>query len=171
MRKLFAVVFALSLLFTPHADAKICYGISCNYIDTNWSFSSGFADWGVIGSPTTATGNCYSSTMAIFDNTEGVSRQFYVDNAYTSYKVQFRAWLVGDADNFYDELRIRVTNNTTGYSELHTLHGSSYTNHCGNNVIYLSGDYDYANVTVTFTSGNFSIRQWQIDDPAFFAVF
>lgn len=171
MKKILSVAFVLIMLVTPYVEAKTCFKTSCNYIDTNSGFENGFTDWGIIGSPHIAIGSCFSSNMAHLENTEGVSRQFYVDNAYSSYKINLRAWLVNDADNFYDELRIRVTNQNTGYSELHTLNGASYTNHCQQNVFYLNGDYDNATVTVTIESGRFSLRMWQIDDVGFFAVF
>lgn len=174
MKTIFSVLVAALLLVAPFAEAKTCFGISCNYIDaaTNNHFGSGFAYWTTGGSPAIANpGNCYGSAMAELDNTEYVERSFYVDNAYTSYKVQFRAWLVNDNDNFYDELKVRVTNNDTGAYEQYTLHGSSYVNQCGNITFNLSNDYDYANVTVRVSSGNFSIRKWQIDDVSFFATY
>jgi hypothetical protein len=172
MKKLFSVFVAMVLFVVPYAQAKTCFGVSCNYIDgaTNSGFEQGLSYW-TTGGATVATGSCYSSNMAVFDNGDYVSRSFYVDNTYTSYKVIFRAYLPGDNDNFYDELKVRVTNNDTGAYEEYTLHGSSYTNSCNYITFNLSNDYDYANVTVKITSGNFSLLDWQVDDVGFFATF
>jgi hypothetical protein len=177
MKKIYVVLLALTLLVTPYAQAKTCFGISCNYIDaaTNSGFEQSPPDnyWGQSGGVSfpSATCNGYSSTVAQMDNTEWVSRTFYVDNTYSSFKVQLRAYLPGDNNNFYDELRIRVTNDDTGYSELHTLNGSSYTSHCGYNNFNLSGNYSNSWVTVRISSGNFSLLDWQIDDVGFFAYY
>jgi hypothetical protein len=173
MRKIFSVFVAVLLLVAPYAQAKTCFGISCNYIDaaTNSHFGSGLSYWNT-GGASVATGNCYSSNMAVLNPGEWLERdQFEVDDVYTSYKVQFRAWLVNDNDNFYDELKVRVTNDDTGVYEEWVLHGSNYTNHCGYNTFNLNNDYDGANVTVKFTSGNFTLKDWQIDDVGFFATF
>jgi hypothetical protein len=173
MKKIFSVLVAVVLFVVPYAEAKTCFGISCNYIDaaTNNHFGSGFNYWTNNGATIANPGVCYSSPMAAFSAGANISRGFYVDNAYTSYKVTFRAWLVNDNDNFYDELKVRVTNNDTGAYEQYTLHGSSYTNSCNSITFNLSNDYDYANVTVKISSGNFSIREWQVDDVSFFATY
>jgi hypothetical protein len=97
--------------------------------------------------------------------------QFQVDDTFTSYKLVYRAWLVNDANNFYDELKVRVTNDDTGVYEEQVLHGSNYTNACGSNEFNLVNDYDGARVTVKFTMGNFTIRTWQVDDVGFFATY
>jgi hypothetical protein len=173
MKKIFSVLVAVVLFVVPYAEAKTCFGISCNYIDaaTNNHFGSGFNYWTNNGATIANPGSCYGSAMASVGPGDSIERSFYVDNAYTSYKVQFRAWLVDDNDNFYDELRIRVTNNDTGAYEQYSLHGSSFTNHCNNITFNLSNDYDYANVTVKVYTGNFTIRTWQVDDVSFFATF
>lgn len=172
MRKIYSVFVAVLLLVVPYAEAKTCSGISCNYIDaaTNSGFSSGLSYW-TTGGATVVTGSCFSSNMAQLDNTDYVQRSFNVDDSYTSYKVVFRAYLPGDNDNFYDELKVRVTNDDTGAYEEYVLHGSSYTNNCNYNTFYLSNDYDGANVTVKISSGNFSLLDWQIDDVGFFATY
>ena len=174
MRKIFSVLVAVLLLVAPYAQAKTCTGISCNFIDTNAGFDSGLTDW-TTGGVTVNTGSCYSSAMAHFvpgPPGRWLQRdQFEVDTAYASYKLVFRAWLVNDNNNFYDELKVRVTNDDTGAYEEWVLHGSTYTNHCDFNTFYLSNDYDNARVTVKFYIGNFTIRTWQIDDVGFFASF
>lgn len=176
MKKIFTVLFALAVLVTPYAEAKTCYGISCNYIDaaTNSGFenSNPGAYWNYDSGVTFPTeSSCYNSHVAQLDNGEAIWRFPLVDAAYSSYKLQFRAYLPGDTNNFYDELKVTVTNRDTGISETMTLHGSSYDTHCGYNTFYLSNDYDYADVTVTFESGTFSNHVWQIDDVGFFAYY
>jgi hypothetical protein len=174
MRKIFIVFVAVLLLVTPYAQAKTCAGFTCNYIDTNSGFESGLTSW-TTGGVTVATGNCYSSNMANFipgPPGRWLQRdQFQVDDTFTSYKLVYRAWLVNDANNFYDELKVRVTNDDTGVYEEQVLHGSNYTNACGSNEFNLVNDYDGARVTVKFIMGNFTIRTWQVDDVGFFATY
>jgi hypothetical protein len=171
MKKFFSVVVAAMLLFAPYADAKTCTAISCNYIDTNAGFASGFTDWTTGGATIANPGNCYSSAMAELSPGDTLERPaFYVDNSYASYKLVFRAWLVNDNNNYYDELKVRVTNTDTGAYEEMSMNGLSYTNQCGYIVFNLNNDYDLSHVTVKFYTGNFTIRNWQLDDVGFFAT-
>jgi hypothetical protein len=174
MKKVYLVLFALAVLVTPYAEAKTCYGISCNYIDaaTNSGFASNGAYWTYDPGVTFPTEtSCYSSKVAELDNGEAIWRFPLIDAAYSSYKLSFRAYLPGDTNNFYDELTVTVTNRDTGVSESMVLHGSSYDTHCASNQFYLANDYDYADVTVTFESGGFSNHKWQIDDVGFWAYY
>jgi hypothetical protein len=172
MRKIYSVFVAVLLLLTPYAQAKTCAGNSCNYIDnsTNSDFSSGLTGW-TTGGASIATEACYSSNAAELQNTEYLSQSLYVDGTYSSFKLTFRAFLPGDTDNFYDELKVRVTNTDTGVYEEQVLHGSSYTSHCGSNSFYLANNYSNAHVTVKFSSGSLSSHVWQIDDVGFWAYY
>jgi hypothetical protein len=177
MRKVSAVLFALAVLITPYADAKTCAGISCNYIDA--ATNSGFENtpnhgqsWNYDAGVTFVTENsCYNTYVAALDNGEAIWRFPYVDDTYSSFKVQFRAFLPGDTNNFYDELKVTVKNNATQVTETMYLHGNSYDTQCGFVNFYLSNDYSNANVTVTFESGSLSSHVWQIDDVGFFAYY
>ncbi len=174
MKKIFVVLFALAVLITPYAEAKTCYGISCNYIDaaTNSGFASDGAYWSYDAGVTFPTEtSCYSSKVAALDNGEAIWRFPYVDATYSSFKLSFRAYLPGDTGNFYDELKVTVKNRDTGVSETMYLHGNSYDTHCGYNNFYLSNNYSNANVLVTFESGGLSSHVWQIEDVGFFAYY
>jgi hypothetical protein len=114
---------------------------------------------------------CYGSYVAALDNGEAIWRFPYVDATYSSFKLQFRAYLPGDTNNFYDELKVTVKNNATQVTETMYLHGNSYDTHCGYNSFYLSNDYSNANVTVTFQSGGLSSHVWQVEDVGFFAYY
>jgi hypothetical protein len=175
MKKLFVVLLALTALITPYAEAKTCYGISCNYIDTNSGFDatpnhgqSWSYDAGVTFAATSVCSN-NNSYVALLDNTEAIWRFPFIDDSYSSYKLSFKAYLPGDTNNFYDELKVSVKNNTTQVTETMYLHGNSFDN-CGNTIEwYLSNDYDLTNTTVVFESGTFSSHVWQIEDVGFWA--
>ena len=174
MKTICTVLLALSVLLTPLAQAKTCSGTWCNYIDTNDGFESGGANWSYWGVSFPLETTCYSNNHAAeMQNTEWIQRPYWnVDNTYSSFNLQFRAFLPGDSDNYYDELKITVTNLTTNVSEIFYLHGSSYNGaQCGKNVIPLANNYSNADVTVKFQSGTFSSHNWQIDDVGFFAFY
>jgi hypothetical protein len=168
MRKIFSVFAVVLLLVTPQVQAKYCTVISCNFTYVNGNFEDGFDEWLPSPYATVADGECYGDA-AILDPGDSVEREFEVDDDYVSYKIQFRAWLVNDNDNYFDELKVRVTNDDTGAYEEFTLNGLSYTNGCNNVVRNLSNNYDNADVTIKFYLGNFSIRTWQVDDVGFYA--
>lgn len=176
MKKLFVVLFALAVLITPYAEAKTCVGGTCNYIDaaTNsgfdasnhgqyWAYDPGVT----FVSPSACANN--TSYVAQLDNTEAIWRFPYIDASYSSYKISFKAYLPGDTNNFYDELKITVRNNTTMVTETMYLHGSSFDNCDPTIEWYLSNDYDLDNTVVVFESGSFSSHAWQIDDVGFWA--
>lgn len=176
MKKIYLVMLALVVLVTPYAEAKTCYGISCNYIDA--ATNSGFENathgqyWTYDSGVTFVTENsCYSSYVAALDNGEAIWRFPYVDATYSSFKLSFRAYLPGDTNNFYDELKITVKDNSTNVTETMYLHGNSYDTQCGYINFYLSNNYSNHNVTVTFQSGGLSSHVWQIDDVGFFAYY
>lgn len=175
MKKVYLVLFALvAVLVTPYAEAKTCYGISCNYIDaaTNSGFGSDGAYWSYdSGVSFPIDSSCYSSKVAQLDNGEAIWRFPYVDASYSSFKLSFRAYLPGDTNNFYDELKVTVTNRDTNVSETMYLHGNSYDTHCGSNQWYLSNDYSNADVLVVFESGGLSSHSWQIEDVGFWAYY
>ena len=176
MKKISVVLLALVALVAPYAEAKTCYGTSCNYIDTNAGFQNPNPgdNWSKDPGVTfpSATWCLNTSVVASLDNTEAIWRFPFVDDSYSDFKLRFRAYLVDDTDNFYDELKITVKNRDTGISETMTLHGSSFDN-CEQDFINfeLDNDYSYSDVTVTFESGTFSSHAWQIDDVSFFAYY
>jgi hypothetical protein len=175
MKKIFVALLALAVLVTPYAEAKTCVGTTCNYIDaaTNSGFdnASHGAYWSYDSGVTFVTENICSggSYVAALDNGEAIWRFPYIDAAYSSYKLSFKAYLPGDTNNFYDELKITVKNNSTQVTETMYLHGNSYNTSCSAVEFYLSNDYDYVNTTVVFESGGLSSHVWQIEDVGFWA--
>ena len=172
--KLYLALITVVLLGAPFAaQAQSCYGLSCDYItdgaftweDTYWTRSTN-ATWDYVpgclwGNPTT--------TVAEPNQSGTVSQTFYVDDAYTSYAMRFVAFLVNDNNNFYDQLKAKVYNHTTGVTETFQLNGNSYTSSCTYNSWTLSNDYDYDWVTVTFEVSYSTLGTWQVDDVAWFA--
>jgi hypothetical protein len=173
MKKIFVVLVALTLLVTPYAQAKTCSGGVCNYIDTNPSFET---------SPSHGTSWSYDpgvtfvqeyactsgSWVASLDNGEAIWRFPYIDAAYSNFKLTFKAYLPGSTNNFYDELKVTVKNNSTQVTETYYVHGNSAPG-CTLVNFVLANDYDYTNTTVVFESGGFSTHAWQIDDVSFLA--
>jgi hypothetical protein len=85
MKKVFLVLLVLTVLVTPYAQAKTCFGISCNYIDTNAGFQSSPPDtsWTASGVSFVTETSCYNTTACEIGATDSVSRSFYVDGSAT----------------------------------------------------------------------------------------
>jgi len=171
--KLHVLLIAVVLLAVPfNAQAQSCGGLACNYVidgaftneDTYWTRSAN-ATWDYVpgclwGNPTT--------TVAEPNNSGTVSQTFYVNDAYTSYSMRFVAFLVNDTNTFYDQLKAKVYNHTTGVTETLQLNGNYYDGSCAYNTFTLSNDYDYDWVTVTFEVSYLTYGTWQVDDVAWF---
>lgn len=178
MKKIHLLLLALAVLAVPFAaQAKTCAGTSCNYIDaatnSGFEFTPNHGQYWTYGSgisfvPQSA---CSAGYVAQIGTGSAIWRFPYVDASYSSYKLQFKAFLPGDTNNYYDELKVTVKNNATQVTETMYLHGSSFDSSCSYIDFYLSNDYDLANVTVTFESGGLSSHYWQIDDVGFFAYY
>lgn len=182
MKTLTVAALVFALLVVPNAEAKTCFGYSCNYIDAadNNHFSDGCDDWtcssvSIVTSTTCSNG----SNVAQIGNYAVLTRgPFTVDNTYTNayqigqttFKLTFKLQLPGDTDNFYDELTVKVRDNTTGAEETTVFHGSS-TAACSSQTIWLSNNYSNHSVTVTFTGGSLISHPWQVDDVNFFAYY
>jgi hypothetical protein len=173
MKKIFLILLTLTLLVTPHAQAKTCFGISCNYIDTNYGFQSSpaYTDWNVSGVSFVTETSCYSTIVAEIGATDSVSRSFYVDNTYSAFTLQFRLFLPTDPNSAYDQLVVTVTNNDTSVSESFYYNGNTYNTQCGQRVLNLANDYSNSDVTVTFYGSGLTAHPWQIDDVGFFAYY
>jgi len=165
--KLHVLLIAVVLLAIPfHAQAQTQYITdgSFTYEDTYWTRSAN-ATWDYVpgclwGNPTT--------TVAEPNNSGTVSQTFYVNTSHVSYSMRFVAFLVNDTDNFYDQLKAKVYNHTTGVTETVQLNGNSYTGSCTYNVVNLANDYDNDWVTVTFEVSALALGTWQVDDVAWF---
>ncbi|HEX7807107.1 MAG TPA: hypothetical protein VF608_00195, partial [Thermoanaerobaculia bacterium] len=129
MKKLYSLLLAVTLLVTPYVEAKTCYPSYCEFIDTNPGFENATPGqyWNNIGVTFPVEAGCSGSHVAEFDNGDELWRFPFADGTYTSFTLSFRASLLNDTDNFYDELKITVKNRDTGVSEVSYLHGNSYT--------------------------------------------
>lgn len=173
MKKFSIAVLVLCLLVTPYAHAKTCFGISCNYIDTNSGFQSNPPGlyWSYYNVTFPTETSCYNSVVAQIPSQGWIGRSFYVDNSYSSFNVQFRLYLPGDTNSAYDQMTLTVTNDDTGVSEVFYFNGNTINTQCGKRVISLSNDYSYHNVTVKFYTSTLTAHPWQIDDVGFFAYY
>ena len=172
---------ALLVLAAPVAEAKTCFGLTCNYIDTNQFFTNNCTDWSCPG-PTyfpsfpnaTTCGN--SSKVCQIGNYAVLERNFEVDDTFTNsngvglttFKLEFDLYLPNDSDNYYDELTVTVRNEDTGIEETRVFRGSN-SPACQNVDWWLNNDYSNAEVTVTFEGGSLILHPWQIDGVSFWA--
>jgi len=174
VKKIYSVVLALVVLMTPYVQAKTCFYNQCDYI-TDGGFTYGSTYWQTGGGNGVTFPNdtsCYGSKVAHLDNTEWISQSFYVDDTYTGgFDLQLRIYHLNDTDNWYDQLRITVTNTDTNVSEVFYVRGSSYTTSCGLNVFHLSNDYSNAHVTVKFDVAYLALGQFELDDVGFWGTF
>lgn len=173
---------ALLVLVTPAAEAKTCFGFTCNYIDTNQGFSNNCNDWSCPG-PTyfpsfpNATTCSNSSKVAQIGNYAVLKRSFEVDDTFansysigdTPFRLEFELLLPGDSNNFYDELTVTVRNDDTGIEETRVYRGTNSDSCQTIDDFWLENDYSEANVTVTFRGGGLLLHPWQIDDVSFWA--
>lgn len=174
MKKFYAafLVFVF-VVVTPVAQAKSCILNGCQYV-SNATFSSDGLYW------TTGGGNgvtfpyasqCGTTTnkVAHLDNTEYIEQSFYVDDTYVEFSLNFNLWHLNDTNNFYDQLRITVTNDDTNVSEVFYIRGSSFTTNCSSlqQNYNLANDYSNANVTVKFDVSYSSLGQYEIDNVGF----
>ena len=173
MKKVSLVLLALTILFAPSAQAKVCFGISCNYITTNSGFQSNppSTSWTVSGVSFVTETSCYNTIVAEIGATDSLSRSFYVDDTYSRSSLQFRLFLPIDPDSAYDQLVVTVTNNDTSVSEVFYYNGNTYNTQCGKRVLNLTNDYSNSNVTVTFYGSGLTAHPWQVDDVGFYAYY
>lgn len=174
MKHLAIAVIVFSLLTAPLAQAKTCFGISCNYIDaasnSNFQASPWDTNWSA-GGASSVTEGCFGTVAAEIGPGDTLTRdQFYVDNTYTNgFALQFRLQLPNDTDSAFDQLAVTVTNDDTNVSEVFYYNGNTFTSNCNIRVIQLSNDYSLHNVTVSFTGGGLTSHPWHLDDVGFFA--
>lgn len=173
MKKVALVLVALIPFVTPYAQAKTCFGISCNYIDTNSAFevSPPDTDWTVDGASFVTETSCYNTTVAQIGPSDSISISFYVDSTYSDFSLQFRLFLPIDPNSAYDQLVVTVRNNDTNVSEAFYYNGNTYNTQCGKLALDLSNDYSNSEVTVTFYGSGLTAHPWQIDNVGFFAYF
>ncbi|HEY0159472.1 MAG TPA: hypothetical protein VGF28_19450 [Thermoanaerobaculia bacterium] len=175
MRKLsLLAVLALSiLLFSPAAEAQSACAFdglcSCNYLDEDFSDLNGWSNNGVdivtVADPC-LWGAPNNDVVQFTDSLSYVSTTF-TTTEYESFSVQFSLYLPVDYDDWYDELKVQVTNLDTNVTETRYYRGSDYDTSC--NIVWnLSNDYSNADVRVKFTRGTYGTGTIQIDNASFF---
>lgn len=169
MRKLqFALIALVVLAFPFAAQAKSCFWGSCDYVtDGRFVYSGTYWSENAYVSYPLANNVCNTSRVAEISNDGYIEQTFYVDDAYTSYELVFDPFLLNDTDNWYDQLKIIITNHTTNATEIIQLRGSSHTNSCNSETFTLSNDYDNDYVTVRFEVAHLTLSNWQVDNVQF----
>lgn len=161
----FVAAIALAVLMLPTSAHATTY----NHI-TNGNFSSNLTGWSSTGTIATV-GICGggSSKRVQLDPGE------YVEQTFTA--SQFSLWeltatyhLINDTDNYYDQLTMSVTNNSTSVTEGFYLRGSTWTNCGGGTTSTMSNDYDNISVTVRFEVSSLSTSGWYIDNVGFWGT-
>lgn len=174
-KKIYAALVVVVLAVTPVAQAKSCILNGCQYV-TNATFANSGTDWTTGGGngvtfPNASQCGTTTNKVAHLDNTEYIEQTFYVDDAYTEYHLNFDLYHLNDSNNWYDQLKVTVTNEDTSATETFYIRGSSFTTNCSSlqqNFI-LANDYDYADVTVRFEVSYLSLGQFEIDNVGFWA--
>ncbi len=172
MKKFYVIFLALSVVMTPVVQAKSCILNGCQYI-TNATFSSGGTGWtsgGGNGVSFPTVNSCgATNTSAQLDNTEYIQQSFYVDDTYVEFHLNFDLYLLNDSDEWYDQLKVTVTDNTTNATETFYFHGSSFDDDCTSPQVsfQLSNNYSLHNVTVKFENSYLALGSWQIDNVGF----
>jgi hypothetical protein len=158
------VIFVLA--FSSQAAAESCIMQSCCW-ETDGVFANG-GDYWVEDPGTTypSSTQCQTSRVAQLGAGQYVQQSFWVPGGETI-DVTFRAYLLNDTSNYYDELTVTVTNHNTNQSEVFRLRGSTYDTKCDPNKFTLRNSYDNANVTLKFRAGSLGSGTWQIDNVQF----
>jgi hypothetical protein len=172
VKKTYSIILAFAILFLPfNAEAAICSpdGLHCNWI-TNSTFASSGTGWTAIGTPTyPLEASCFSSRVAELEGGDGIEQTFSVTGTWTSFTVELLPILLNDTNNFYDELKIQVTNTGTGVTETKYIRGNSFSTTCNTSVLNLSNNYSNATVRVRVTVGGFATGVYQIDNLSFWS--
>ncbi|HEY0143286.1 MAG TPA: hypothetical protein VGF48_20505 [Thermoanaerobaculia bacterium] len=175
MNKTYLLLLALAALFLPlTAQAQTsCWTYSCDYIEDG-IFYYGGTYWN--DSNTTfpnVTDPCggWTNRVADIGNQGYVEQTIYINNTYTSYDLQFNAYLLDDTDNWYDQLKVTVKNHNTNQTESFYLRGNEIDLSCGSFSFPLSNDYDNTYVTVRFTVSYLNLGTWYLDNVAFWGNF
>lgn len=166
-------VLAVSLLILAlpfSAQAKECWGFQpvCNYI-TDGDFANGGASWTEsAGTSYPSVYRCnYTTNVAEMQGTEYIEQTVSVDQSHSEFGISFEAYLQNDTNDWYDELKVTVTNLTTNQSEIFYLRGSSYNSTCTAQTYALSNDYSNTNVKIRFQVGTYALGTWEVDHVTF----
>ena len=167
MKSVRLALIAVVILAVP-VTASACLFSACDYI-TNGTFTNNGTGWNTGGASFVNGTGCSTSKMAELAPGEYIEQTF-TPGAHSSWELLYRAFIVNDTDNYYDQLMITVTNNSTSQVEAFNLRGSSYTSSCTYLSHILSNDYDNVSVTVRFEVQSLGTSSWRIDNVAFWGA-
>lgn len=167
MTKMTCLSVVISVLaISSQAMAQSCIMASC-YWETDGVFANGGYYWDESAGTTYPTSTqCWTSRVAQLGPGDYVQQSFWVPGGETV-DVTFRAYLLNDTNNFYDDLTVTVTNHNTNQTELFRLRGSTYDTICDSLRFVLQNNYDDAYVTLKFRAGSLMSGTWQIDNVQF----
>lgn len=169
-KTLFAAVLLTAALAIPAFGQSSCAydGLcSCDYLNESFVDLNDWTDSGVtieqIADP------CLSfspqNDVAEFASSGYMERTFTTSGG-TSYTLEFSYYLPVDQDDWYDVIKVTVTNLDTNQSEIDYFRGSDYDTTC--KVVWnLSNDYSAADVKVKFERGYLGTGTLQIDNASF----
>jgi hypothetical protein len=175
MKKIIFLIVAVLLTLPYSAQAQTCFHYSCEYImDGDFEGSHSWSSAGGNGvTYATITDPCLSGSVstkvAELQNTESITRTFSTA-AHSQWELEFNLYLQNDTENWYDQLKVTVKNNTTNQTETFYFHGDTYNSSCTKRVLTLTKDYDNASVTVKFENSYLATGTWQIDNVGFWGT-
>ena len=175
MLRRFRIWFLIILIAVPiTGHSKECYDMVvpwCQYVQ-NGNFEQGGQYWTSSGVSFPNVYRCnYWTYVAQLQGTEYIEQTFYVDDTFSSFSVGYEAFLLGDTDNYYDELKITVTNLSTNQTELRRLRGSTFNSTCALQSWQLSRNYSNVWVKVRFEAGQYTLGTWELDNIQFSAIY
>jgi hypothetical protein len=166
------LILAIAMPITGHA--KECFDMFvpwCQFI-TNGDFDNGGSGWSSNAFFTTANRcNATNEPVVQLENTEYIEQTFYVDDTFSSFSVGYELFLLNDTNNWYDELKITVTNLSTNATELRRVRGSAFNSTCAAQGWQLSGNYSNVWVKVRFEAGTYTLGTWEVDRVQFSAIY
>ncbi|HEX7150049.1 MAG TPA: hypothetical protein VF618_01080 [Thermoanaerobaculia bacterium] len=177
MKKILFLIVAVLLTIPYAAEAQVCFHYSCEYIeDGHFEGTHGWGSGGgngvtfaTISDPCAHVSTPRNTTVAELQNTEYITRTFTTD-AHTDWDLEFNLFIVNDTENWYDQLKVTVKNNTTNQTETFYFHGNNTNSSCTKKVLNLANDYDNASVTVKFENSYLATATWQIDNVGFWGT-
>ena len=97
------------------------------------------------------------------------SPTMYINSSATHFEVEFNLYLLDDADDWYDELKVIVKNQDTNATETFYIRGDTYDTTCTRKLLTLSNNYRNHNVSVRFEVGWLTLGKFQIDTVSFWS--
>ena len=172
---LLASIVVASMSVSPPVHAATCFSQWCDWV-VNGRFSNGATGWDKSENTTFpyATGCWGTSRVAQvmpFRPAAGwLSQRMHPDYG-TVYSVEFDLYLLDETNTWFDQLKVTVTDLTTGAKEERVIRGDQYNSICPQvrQVFSLSNNYINHDVELKFAAAGTTTGTFQIDNVNFWS--